>query len=98
MSELSRVGWRCHRYLVCDSEALAVGLARVGSDIQTIKAGSISELIQADFGAPLHSVIIPGRLHELEIEMLKLNAWNRDTIDDVVQMHQALYMEQLPIE
>ncbi|MBN1502327.1 diphthine synthase [Candidatus Woesearchaeota archaeon] len=49
-----------------------VGCARLGSETQLIKYGSVSELKDYDFGKPLHCLIIPGKLHFMEEEMLKL--------------------------
>ena len=51
---------------------MCVGLARVGSDDQTIVAGPMSSLMDVDFGAPLHSLIIAGTLHSVEEEILDL--------------------------
>lgn len=62
----------------CTSESLAIGLMRVGSSSQTILAGTIAELMALPseaFGAPLHSLILPGSgLHELEYEMMQFYA------------------------
>ena len=33
-------------------------------------AGSLAELQQVDFGAPLHSLLIPGHMHEMERDMV----------------------------
>jgi diphthine methyl ester synthase len=53
-------------------DKLAVGLARVGADDETIIAGTLEELRHVDFGGPLHSLIIVGRhIHELEVEYLR---------------------------
>ena len=53
-------------------ETTCVGLARVCSEDQTIIAGPMASLIDVDFGAPLHSLIIAGTLHVVEEEMLEL--------------------------
>lgn len=53
------------------NETLCVGLARMGQETQCIRAGTLEELKEADFGGPLHSLIICGDLHELELEVLK---------------------------
>lgn len=50
---------------------LCVGLARMGQPTQTIVAGTLQELVSADLGGPLHSLIICGECHELELEVLK---------------------------
>lgn len=53
-------------------ETLCVGLARVGRDDQLIVAGTINEVLNVDFGAPLHSMVIcSSELHELEKAMLE---------------------------
>lgn len=52
----------------------AIGCARLGSDEFCIKYGTVNELMKFDFGKPLHCVIIPGKMHFMEEEMLK--CWN----------------------
>jgi len=47
---------------------VCIGLARVGRDDQTIVSGTMAELLDVDFGGPLHSFVIPGALHPVEIE------------------------------
>ena len=48
-----------------------IGVARIGRDDQIIKSGKASELLKEDFGGPLHSLIVPGKLHFIEEDMLK---------------------------
>lgn len=61
-----------HRQNAYDgTTTLCVGLARMGQDSQCIKAGTMHELLKEDFGGPLHSFIICGHLHDLELEVLK---------------------------
>lgn len=55
-----------------DGSSFAIGVARIGSSTQQILAGSMSELASADFGPPLHSLIIPGNIHECEREHVEL--------------------------
>ncbi|CAM9620818.1 unnamed protein product [Discosporangium mesarthrocarpum] len=52
-------------------ESLCVGLARLGQPTQSIAAGKMSELVNVDFGDPLHSLVICGTTHPLEEELLK---------------------------
>lgn len=52
------------------SETLCVGMARLGRPDEFIKAGTLEELRGVDFGEPLHSLIICGEVHELEMEMM----------------------------
>lgn len=57
-----------------DSIPLYVGVARAGSDTPVVAAGSSVELQNISFGSPLHILIIPGALHEIEEEYLKMFA------------------------
>jgi len=49
-------------------------VAQAGSEKPIVLAGLIHDLIKKDFGPPLHSLVIPGKLHFIEIEALKLLA------------------------
>lgn len=51
-------------------DTLCVGVARLGADSQQIVAGTMEELRQADLGPPLHSLVIAGDTHVIEMEML----------------------------
>lgn len=51
-------------------DSLAVGVARVGSDSQCIVAGTMTQLLEVDFGLPLHSLILVGDTHPIEDEIL----------------------------
>jgi diphthine synthase len=53
------------------SKTLCVGLARMGQPTQKMVAGTLEELTKVDMGGPLHSLIICGDLHDLELEVLK---------------------------
>lgn len=48
-----------------------VGLARVGCKDQKIVSGSMKQLLNVDFGPPLHCLVIVGNTHPLEDEMLE---------------------------
>lgn len=51
-------------------EAKAFGVARIGADDQIIRSGTLRELLQVDFGKPLHSMVICAKkLHTVEEEM-----------------------------
>jgi diphthine synthase len=57
---------------VLNKETLLYGIARIGSPTQIVKSGTISELINYDFGAPLHSVVLCAKtLHSMEKEMFQ---------------------------
>ncbi len=51
-------------------DIIAVALARVGSPNPLVRADKIKNLLNEDFGGPLHSLIIPSKLHFLEAEYL----------------------------
>ena len=52
-------------------KTICVGLARVGTHDQLIVAGTINEMLNVNFGPPLHSMVIcSSELHELEKQML----------------------------
>jgi diphthine methyl ester synthase len=53
-------------------ETLVVAVARLGSPNEFIKFGTVEELKKIEFGGPLHSLIIPGKLHFHEEEMLQI--------------------------
>ncbi len=59
-------------------DTLCVGVARLGSEKPCIKTGRAGELLKEDFGAPLHCIIVPGKLHFVEEEALK--EWKEKTI------------------
>ncbi|MGB9713858.1 MAG: diphthine synthase [Candidatus Bathyarchaeales archaeon] len=51
-------------------DTLVIGIARAGSDAPTVKASTISELLNYSFGEPPYSLIFPGKLHFMEAEAL----------------------------
>ncbi len=46
-------------------------VARAGSDDAVVRAGPVSKLVDEDFGPPLHSIVVPGKLHFMEEEALR---------------------------
>lgn len=52
-------------------KTLCVGMARMGQPTQKIIAGTLEELTTADFGGPLHAMVICGHLHDLELDIVK---------------------------
>ncbi|HIP16194.1 MAG TPA: diphthine synthase [Methanothermococcus okinawensis] len=56
---------------ILNENTKVVVLARAGSFKPKIVYGKIKDLIDYDFGPPLHSIIIPGKLHFMEEEALK---------------------------
>jgi diphthine synthase len=57
---------------VLDEGSLVVGVARLGSDAPLIRAGRAGEVMRESFGEPPHVLIIPGSLHFVEAEALKV--------------------------
>jgi diphthine methyl ester synthase len=59
------------KYEIVHEGTLAVGCARVGSSNQKIVAAPVAFLKNLDFGTPPHCLIIPGKLHHIEEQMLE---------------------------
>jgi diphthine synthase len=55
---------------IITGDTLAVVVARAGAQKPLVKADKINNLIDEDFGGPLHSIIIPSKLHFIEAEAL----------------------------
>jgi diphthine methyl ester synthase len=55
---------------IFDEATLCLGVARLGSKDMRIIAGTPGKLLLANFGDPLHCLIIPGKLHFIEEEAL----------------------------
>jgi diphthine synthase len=53
---------------------LYVGIARAGSDDPLVRAGSADTLQSVDFGLPLHILIVPAELHDMERSYLEMFA------------------------
>ncbi|MFC1691464.1 diphthine synthase [Nanoarchaeota archaeon] len=57
---------------VISEDDLVIGCARIGAEDELIKYGKVKDLISVDFGKHLHCIVIPGKLHFKEEEMLRL--------------------------
>ncbi len=53
---------------------LYVGIARAGSDDPLVRAGSAQVVRSVDFGPPLHILVVPAELHEMERTYLEMFA------------------------
>ena len=53
---------------------LYVGIARAGSDDPLVRAGTAGTLRSVDFGLPLHILIVPAELHDMERSYLEMFA------------------------
>jgi len=59
---------------IIKNDSIICVVARAGSKDCKAVAGSIKKLLNVDFGPPLHTIVIPGELHFMEIEALQLLA------------------------
>jgi diphthine synthase len=55
---------------ILSEDTLAVAIARAGSPKPLVRADKIRNLINEDFGGPLHCLIIPSKMHFMEAEYL----------------------------
>lgn len=51
-----------------------MGMARLGADDQLIRVAPLQQLVSCDLGGPLHSLVVSGKLHPLEVDMLRVYA------------------------
>ncbi|TPX46989.1 hypothetical protein CcCBS67573_g10284 [Chytriomyces confervae] len=65
---------------------IGVGMSRIGAPDQRIVCGTLQELLEADFGEPLHSLVLAGEMHFLEADILKTFAINVDTFNQYAQV------------
>jgi diphthine synthase len=73
MNLLLEMEKKARKKIITEDSIICV-VARAGSDEPLIMSGKIKDLIDKDFGPPLHSLVIPGKLHFMEIESLHLLA------------------------
>lgn len=59
------------KYNLITSDTLLCVVARAGSASPVVQANTIQNLQQLDFGPPLHTLVLPGALHFMEIEALE---------------------------
>lgn len=59
---------------VFDKNSIFCVVARAGSKKPVVRAGTFEDIKDIDFGPPLHSLVVPGRLHFMEVEALSLLA------------------------
>ena len=63
-----------HKENILKQDSIICVVARAGSSEPIVFAGIIKDLVSKDFGPPLHTIVIPGKLHFMEIEALKILA------------------------
>lgn len=57
---------------IISKDLKVIGCARLGNENCKIYYGKITDLLKTDFGQPLHCIIVPGKLHFIEEDMLNL--------------------------
>ena len=60
-----------HKEKTLNEDSIVCVVARAGSSEPIVAANTIKELTKKDFGPPLHTLVIPGKLHFMEIEALQ---------------------------
>ncbi|XP_072276108.1 diphthine methyl ester synthase isoform X1 [Pyxicephalus adspersus] len=78
--------------LALTENTICVGLARVGASDQHIASGTLQQLSTVDFGAPLHSLVISGCMHPLELDMLRLVAVDPFCFDQINVEDSSTYL------
>ncbi len=53
-----------------NAKTLIAVVGRAGAPDVTVKAGYLGEMVNEDFGPPLHTLVLPGKLHFAEAEAL----------------------------
>jgi len=56
---------------ILSKDNLVCVVARAGSNKPVVIAGEFKELANKDFGPPLHTLVVPGKLHFMEVEALE---------------------------
>ena len=63
-----------HKENIFNKDSVVCVVARAGSAEPITVASAVKDLINRDFGPPLHTLVIPGKLHFMEIEALQVLA------------------------
>ncbi|XP_010779355.1 diphthine methyl ester synthase, partial [Notothenia coriiceps] len=71
-------------------DTVCVGVARLGADDQLIRTGTLRQLVSCDLGEPLHSLVVTGHLHPLEVDMLRVNA-EPDALKDLKSIDSSTF-------
>ena len=59
---------------IFDENTVVCAVARAGSKKPKVRADTLKNLKEIDFGPPLHTIVVPGSLHFMEIKALKILA------------------------
>jgi diphthine synthase len=64
---------------------MGIGVARIGSEDQFVLSAKLGRLQNEDFGSIPHCLVIPGRLHFMEVESLKVFCGAKDADLEVLR-------------
>ena len=56
---------------IYNEDSIICVVDRAGSDKPVVAAGTFKNMTKKDFGPPLHTLVIPGKLHFMEVEALE---------------------------
>ena len=73
-------------FVAFSEDTLCVGVSRVGADDQGIQTGTLSSMTDVNLGPPLHSLVVVGKVHPLETDMLKLFAQDKDMVEKYAEL------------
>jgi diphthine synthase len=59
---------------ILNEDSIIFVVARAGSDNPVVLGNTIKNLINQDFGPPLHTIVVPGKMHFMEIEAAQILA------------------------
>jgi len=74
----------CKEHLF-DNESIVCVVARAGAPDCQVAANTIQKLLTMDFGSPLHTLVVPGTLHFMEVEALEACAGLPTTLGNKIQ-------------
>jgi diphthine synthase len=73
-----------HFILVINDNTLCVGAARIGWSDEKFVTTTLRRMSdEVDLGRPLHSLVIVGQLHPLEIDYLKIHSLESSSFDQL---------------
>jgi diphthine synthase len=84
LEELIRIE-RKRRRGALSKDTIVVGITGAGSDDPMVRAGSLKDIMDHDFGEPPYSLILPGRLHFMEAEALIVLAAAPETLRRILE-------------
>ena len=68
---------------VFSDDRIVVGIAHAGSDEPIVYGGKVCDVLEHDFGGPLHCMIVPGDLHFMDAEaLITLASVDKELLED----------------